>query len=287
MIKVSYLVSYDYFMLLTSIEQLYDYVDKIVVAIDVDRKTWSGNTFEIPQSFFVEVRKFDVENKIDFYFDVFYLPELTPMENESRERNMALSKLGRGWKIQLDVDEYLYEFKTVSMYLKKYWFLLLFPSLTPISLNGKLVTLYKEVQEGYLYVVNNEQFPFITNQNTNTHTRRNTKIRNFQTDINVIHQSWARSENEILTKLNNWGHRDDFDTMKYFDFWKSINGFNYKNHKNIHPLIPEVWNELYFLKCSTIDEFIVKFSNKNRQVLIPMPIIKILKSACKKLIGKK
>jgi hypothetical protein len=116
------------------------------------------------------------------------------MENESRARNMALSKLGRGWKIQLDVDEYVYEFKTVAAYLKKYWFLSLYPRLTPICLNGKLVTLYRQLPEGYLYIENNEQFPFITNQNTNTQTRKNYRIRNFQTNINVIHQSWARSE---------------------------------------------------------------------------------------------
>lgn len=286
MIKVSYLVSYDYFMLLTSIRQLYNYVDKIVVAIDIDRKTWSGNTFEIPESFFVDVRKFDVKNKIDFYFDVFYLPELTPIENESRERNMALSKLGKGWKIQLDVDEYVYQFETVATYLKKYWFLLLCPRLTPICLNGKLVTLYRELPEGYLYIENNEQFPFITNQSTNTQTRNNNRIRNFQTNINVIHQSWARTENEILFKIENWGHRDDFDTLKYFDFWKGLTVINYKNFKNIHPIIPEVWNELYFLDCRTIDEFIAKFSNKKMQVLTPMPIKKIVKSAIKKILGK-
>jgi hypothetical protein len=217
---------------------------------------------------------------------MFYLPELTPMENETRERNMALSKLGRGWKIQLDVDEYIYEFKTVAIYLKRYWFLLLFPKLTPICLSGKLVTLYRQLPEGYLFIQNNEQFPFITNQYTNTHTRRNNSIRNFQTDIDVIHQSWARSETEILIKIKNWGHRDDFDTMKYFEFWKNLSKVNYKKHKNIHPLCPEVWNELFFLESSTIDEFITKFSNKKIQVLSPIPIKKIVKSAIKKILGK-
>lgn len=90
MIKVSYLVSYDYYMFLTSVSQLYDYVDQIVVSIDKDRKTWSGNNFEIPNSFFDEVKKFDKNNKIDFYFDTFYLPHLTPMENETRQRNLVL-----------------------------------------------------------------------------------------------------------------------------------------------------------------------------------------------------
>ena len=49
MIKVSYLVSYDYYMLLTSIKQLYEHVDEIVISVDKDFKTWSGNSFEIPE----------------------------------------------------------------------------------------------------------------------------------------------------------------------------------------------------------------------------------------------
>jgi hypothetical protein len=273
-------------MLLTSIRQLYNYVDKIVVAIDIDRKTWSGNTFEIPESFFVEVKKFDIGNKIDFYFDVFYLPELTPMENETRERNMTLSKLGRGWKIQLDVDEYIYDFKALSKYLNKYWFLTLFPKYTPICLKASWITLFKQVSEGYLYIDNNEIFAFATNQYYNSYTRDNNNVLNFYTDVKVIHQSWARAEAEILIKIKNWGHRDDFDTMKYFEFWKTLSKANYKKHKNIHPLCPEVWNELYFLESSTIDEFITKFSNRNIQVLSPIPIKKIVKSAIKKILGK-
>ncbi len=71
MIKVSYLVSYDYYMLLTSIKQLYEHVDEIVISVDKDFKTWSGNSFEIPDSFFEEVRAYDSRNIIEFYFDQF------------------------------------------------------------------------------------------------------------------------------------------------------------------------------------------------------------------------
>lgn len=286
MIKVSYLVSYDYQMFFTSVKQLYNYVDKIVVAIDSERKTWSGNTFHIPESFFNEVKEFDVKNKIQFYFDEFYLAELTPMENETRERNMTLAKLGRGWKIQLDVDEYVYEFHTVVKYLKKYWFLTLFPKFTPLCLKGKLVTLYRELPDGYLYIENNEQFPFITNQNNNTHTRNNSKIRNFQTNIKVIHQSWARSEDDILIKIKNWGHRDDFDTMKYFQFWRSLNSNNFKDIVNFHPISPEVWNKISYLPCNDIHEFIREYSKNIEQDLILFPIKKIFKSAVKKILGK-
>lgn len=286
MIKVGYLLSYDYYMLLTSVNQLYDYVDKIVIAVDSERKTWGGNMFEIPDSFFSEIKSFDKKNKIQFYFDKFYLPDLTPIECESRERNMLLKKLGRGWKIQLDVDEYVYEFKRVAEYLNKHWYLNLFPRLTPICIQGKLITLFRELPDGYLYIENDEKFPFITNQSKNIHTRRNDEIRNHFSDIKVIHQSWARTEEQIYLKIKNWGHRDDFNTENYFQFWKTLNSSNYEQFQNIHPLVPNIWNFLKFMPSSSIDNFIEKFSVDIVQNPRDLPVKKILKTALKKIIRK-
>ena len=92
-IKVGYLLSYDYEMFLTSVKQLYDHVDKIVVGIDKDFRTWSGNIFVIKESFFAAVEDFDVEKKIHFFYGDFYQPTLTPMQCEYRERNLILNKL--------------------------------------------------------------------------------------------------------------------------------------------------------------------------------------------------
>ena len=287
MISVSYLVSYDYDLLLTSIKQLYDDVDKIVLAIDNESKTWSGNIFKIPDSFFEEVKLFDKKDKIQFYFDQFYLPDLTPTECESRERNMVLKKLGKGWKIQLDVDEYIYDFKKIAKYLNKYWYLNLFPKLTPICFHGKLITLFRELPDGYLYIDNEEKFPFITNQTINTHTRGNNKIKNHFSNIKVIHQSWARSEEQIHLKIKNWGHRDDFDTEKYFQFWKGLNSSNYKEFKDIHPIIPEVWNVLEFMPSNSIDDFIAKFEINNGQVTRLLSNKMVFKASIKRLIRLK
>lgn len=286
MIKVSYLLSYDYMYFLTSVKQLYNDVDKIIVAIDKDYKTWSGNTFEIPNSFFEEVKAFDSRNIIEFYFEKFYIEGLSPINCESRERNMVLKKLGRGWKIQLDVDEYIYEFKEIKKYLDKYWYLTLFPKFTPVCIQGILVTLYKEFPEGYLFINNGELFSFITNQKFNIHTRWNDKVRNHNACIRVIHQSWARPANEIEKKIKNWGHKDDFEIDKYFDFWKKIDIINYINYINIHPIVPEVWNKLNFVSAISIDDFIDRFSKDNHQVLLDLPIFKIIKLALKKILGR-
>ncbi len=286
MIKVGYLVSYDYSMFLTSVKQLYNHVNKIYVAIDIDRKTWSGNIFEIPDSFFNEVKQFDTKNKIEFYFDNFFVAELLPMQCETRERNLLLKKMGKGWLMQLDVDEYIYDFKSISQYLKNHWYLTVSPKLTPILFRGKLVTLFRKLPSGYLYIENNERFSFITNQSNYTLTRNNNKVRNHYTNINVIHQSWARSEDEIQMKIKNWGHRDDFDTQKFFEFWKSLNNINYKKYKNFHPLSPNIWNELKFLPSSSIEEFIQEYSAVNSQKLISVSKKKIFKTIINFFLGK-
>ena len=277
-IKVGYIVSYDYEYLLTSIKSIYNYVDKIVLAIDINRQTWSGNKFEIPESFFYSIKAYDKNNRIEFYFEDFYVPNLTPMECETRERNLLLKRLGKsGWKIQLDVDEYIYDFKSVQCFLNRNWFFNVFPKLTPMQFRGKLVTLYKEIQDGFLYIDNEERFTFITNCMQNSTARITYGVSSHYTNINVIHQSWARKEEEIQTKIKNWGHRDDFDTSKYYDFWDSLSSANYKEYLNIHPMNPKLWNKLYFLESNNIDDFIYQYSELNKHRIIHIDFVFLLK----------
>lgn len=283
-IKVGYVVSYDYDMFLTSVKQLYNYVDVIFVAIDKNYKTWSGNNFIIEKDFFEKVEIFDVENKIKFYFDDFFVPNLSPMECETRERNMLLKKMGKGWLMQLDVDEYLYDFVKVRKFLNRHWYLTVFPKFTPIVFKGIFITLFKEISDGYLYIENNERFSFITNYNKFEAARTNYSMSNHLTGVKVIHQSWARSEEQILFKVKNWGHRDDFNTEKYFQFWKDLNSTNYSSYKNIHPMKPELWNELHFLPASSIDDFIIQFGNKNKQVLTNVSFLKMGKAFYRRLL---
>jgi hypothetical protein len=286
-IKVGYIVSYDYQYLLTSIETLYDYVDKIVLAIDINRQTWSGNTFEIPQSFFDSIKTYDKKGIIEFYFEDFYVPYLTPMQCEVRERNLVLKKLGKkGWKIQLDVDEYIYSFKEVSNFLKKNWFFNVFPKLTPMQFRGKYITLFKEISSGFLFIDNKERFSFITNSSQNEWARLDSKKPSFFTNITVIHQSWARKNEEIMQKINNWGHRDDFDTLSYYNFWDRLNKENYLDYKNIHPMNPDAWNELYLLESRGISEFITEYSKLHPQEIIQLNIVFLYNKIKNKLLRK-
>ena len=87
-----------------------------------------------------------------------------------------------------------------------------------------------------------------------------------------------------MQKIKNWGHRDDFDTMLYLEFWKSLNSENYKNYKNIHPLSPKVWNELFFFKSDSIADFIAEYQVANPQTLKFINLKMMFKALIKKMV---
>lgn len=282
MIKVGYLISYDYKMIFSSMSLLYNYVDEIHLAIDKNRLTWSGNSFELPDSFFKDIERFDTKKKIKFYFDDFFQSDLTPIECDTRERMMLAKKMGKGWLMQIDVDEYIYDFKKFANYLRKKWYLLLFPKCTPVVFRANWITLYKQLNDGFLFIRNNETFPLLTNIPSYEYCRENTKLPNYQTNLQVIHQSWARSEEEVETKLKNWSHRKDFNTTKYLELWRNLTADNYKNVEDFHPVYPKDWNKLWYVEANSIETFIKRYSNENKQELTKFPVMNLFKKAVKK-----
>lgn len=266
-IKVGYLLSYDYSYIFTSIKHLYEHTDLIVISYDADGKTWAGNDINIPDSFFNDIEKIDTENKIIFYKDSFYIDGMQPMDLETRQRNLMAEKMGiGGWHIQMDGDEYAYDFGILSKFLRKNKYLLKNPIKNSFNFQVNFVTLFKQNTEGYFVITPfEEKCMLITNYPKYEYARNTNKGRTLSLDYYLIHQSWARSENEISDKINNWGHKNDFDTLEFFDLWKEINSDNYKKFIDFHPLYKNLWKELSFFPAKSIDSFIDIFSEKKSQ----------------------
>lgn len=264
-INICYLVSYDYQYIFTSLKGIYHHANQIVLSIDKERKTWSGNNFEIPDSFFEEIKKIDKRGIIEIFEDKFYIKELSSIECDTRQRNISLKQLNPGWKIQLDVDEYVYDFDALKKYLRKYNALTIFPNLTPVGIRGIWLTLYKIEGNNYFYIDNEETFPFISNISHNVSVRMNNLIPNFFSKFKVIHQSWARKPEEIKLKFKNWGHTNDFDTEVYFKYWNDLSIENYKKYINFHPIHPEHWEKLEMIEAANIDDFIEKYIQSHPQ----------------------
>jgi hypothetical protein len=185
----------------------------------------------------------DHKQKIRVYEEDFYDPQLRPMENEVRQRNKIASFLGEGgWHIQLDADEYFLDFAGFVAYLKS------FHSTRRINISCPMLNLYKQLPEGMLWIKPNtfdeiEYFPIATKYPCYEHGRRNGYF-NILTDFPILHQSWARSKEEMWEKLNNWGHSNDFDVMKYFNLWQNAGSKNYTTYKNFHHIGGNEWPAL-------------------------------------------
>lgn len=267
-IKVGILISYDYKYAFDCISIIYEYVDEIILAVDINKKTWSGNTFEIDETFFESISKIDNLNKITIYKDNFYNPDNTSMENETMERNMISKKMGNNcWQLQIDCDEYFLNFEKVFKFLNDNSFLLTNPSSNPILLKGKWITLFKKTEKGFLYIDNDEFFSFGTNLKESYSFARNVECKTFHSNFYALHQSWARDEDEILQKIKNWGHKTDFDVDSFFRFWMTVNESNYTEIKNFHPVYPEEWKELKYIEAKSIDGFINIYKKLHKEKL--------------------
>lgn len=260
-IKVGYLVAYDYELLKNSLPTVYADADKIVLAIDKDRKTFAGESFRIEPSFFDWLREIDTEKKIRLYEDAFYVPGMTTAEAETRERNMLGKFMGEGgWHIQIDVDEYFVDFKKLVQELKA----------SKNKYAGKNVTLriywcsiFKITAEGYFLIEGGrENFALATNHPVYEQARYNHSNENHTLNHIVLHQSWGRSEEDLAKKLRNWSHSADFDTAAYFRFWKSIDIYNHKYIHNFHPLYPAYWKSLRFVHAAGILDLIKKIPSQ-------------------------
>lgn len=251
-VKVGILVSYDYYMLKHSLPLIYEDADGILLALDENNTTWGGEKITIDPEFFKWIEEFDTQKKITLYYDNFYVPSITRMQMETRERNMMVEKMGEGWNIQLDADEYFINFKGFVKYLKTNKFI----QKKNTQICPYWISLYKEMEDGILYVKDPE--PFYCGSNNPHYTNgRNSKgqIKVYAPFV-VLHQSWARNEQELAQKLNNFGHSIEFDIEAYMKLYRSFDKTNYHTALYVHPIHKKAWKELDFCPGNTIEEVI-------------------------------
>jgi hypothetical protein len=279
-IKVGMLVSYDYQAIKNSLPRLYEYADQITLAVDKDNLTWAGNSFYIEPTFWEWVKNFDSKNKISIYKDSFYVKGVDSMICETRERRLLGSFMGDGgWHVQVDADEYFVDFRKFVDFLAQ----LDIKKKNVDVVYMEWLLLYKKCTTGYLFVKGAGGGTAIaTTQPQNYICGRITDSKNKAVFMQrIIHDSWSRTEEQLRTKLNNWGHKDGFDSTGYMHFWNAVNERNYMFVKNFDPIWGTMWKELDFVKAKNIDELMHGFNeNENNYLLkVDKPISKLRKFA--------
>ncbi|RYY21784.1 MAG: hypothetical protein EOO04_17535 [Chitinophagaceae bacterium] len=268
-IKVGFCVSYDWEMLKTSVPLVYTEADTICFSIDKYRKTWNGQPYDFDEDAFrAWVTSVDPLNKITILEDEFSNTQHTAIQNDNLQRNAMGKAMGAGgWHIQIDADEYFIDFPGFVQTL-----LAFNPSPTgqekPVNFYCNLLPVIKRLEDGYLLAINEENhetFPVATNVPVYEYARRNGHF-NHYTPFFVIHETWSRDEEQLWKKLNNWGHRDDFNLVSYFALWKTLDSFNYRFIRNFHPVEAAVWEKLEYFPAAGIGALTGMLKNRSFQV---------------------
>jgi hypothetical protein len=265
MIKVGFCVAYDWELLKTSLPRIYSHADKICLSLDKQRKSWAGIQYNFDDAAFYQfVKSVDKDNKIDIYEADFYQEKLDKRQNCNLHRTMMSERMGEGgWHIQIDADEYYLDFAGFADYLRS-----MNPNPGPekkaINVCCPFIPLFKKVSGGYLYVSFPESLPeFIPMATNKPHYQRARQNGHFNhySPFYVVHETWARSEEELWFKINNWGHASEELQQQnirtsYFNLWKAIDEHNYTYVHNINPSVGSAWPELRFGMGNSIEDFI-------------------------------
>ena len=243
MIKVGFCVAYDWELLKKSVPRVYKHADLICLAVDKNRKSWAGNPYAFDDdAFYAFVQEVDTDKKITLYEDDFALPNLNSRQNGNRHRELIAEKMGAGgWHIQIDADEYFLDFEGFVGFLKQ-----LLPNPTgkekPFNVLANWLPLIKKVDDGFLYVdflgKIPETAPFATT-NPNYERARHNGYFNKYSSYYVLHETWARGEEQLKFKISNWGHASEELDEKalresHLKIWRALDSRNYQVIKNIH-----------------------------------------------------
>ncbi|SEQ16457.1 hypothetical protein [Epilithonimonas lactis] len=239
-IALSILVSYDYEFLMKALPLIYPYVSFVLIAIDKNRKAWKGDSFEIPDDFFTWLKNIDTDRKINiFEYEVDYtLPSIvieTYLRNEMGKRCPPSD-----WYMQLDTDEYIINPEKIFQELEK----IKTDPQQQTMVYTKVLPMFQSDENNHFVIDIFEEFPMLTNIPKYDHARISNTAEKKTADLLFLHQSWDRKAEEVMMKIKNWGHNNDFDTISFFNFWQSINYDNYKYIKNLHPFAPSKWPAL-------------------------------------------
>ena len=265
------LISYDANRYLAkSIERYYEYVDEIVLGIDKDRITWSGNTFEIDEeSLWSELSNLDGDSKITIVEEDFHQSKVA-IENDNFERNFLKGECSHDWVFSFDADEMLINAKDF------------FYNFCPIvqdyrhekDLCMTWCTPYKVVDdEGEsvtLMIANEDGSPFFgenqgvvtSKDSTFTYARWTDKSgagdNRILTPLVALHWSLCRPEEDLHQKIHNIGHSDIVEDDPFYQIWSQVDMSNYEQLKDFKTsgLGGAQWPKLEAIPSANVEDYI-------------------------------
>ncbi len=259
----AYVLAADPAWLEASIQSYYDIVEKIVVSYDRNKLGWTGRALPIDECI-DRARSIDKDKKLELAPGDFAILSNAPMENETLQRRDALARSGDAdWVLQLDTDEVVTQ--PASLYRR----LAALPASTR-CVRWPMRSLFQRAADGrYLQVCSpsgghvEEHFSIAVRPGTalvearttfeetaqfrswslsrDTLFNPNSRLARSET---MLHFSWVRSQEQMMRKLQSWGHSRDFDTDRYYrEVWLRA-ATEWRSLRDFHPLTPPSWPRL-------------------------------------------
>jgi hypothetical protein len=263
------LISYDADYLPNSIAKYYNYVDEIVLGLDSDRITWSGNSFKFDESkLWSELQRIDGDNKISVIEESFH-PSSIAIENDNYERNFLKAQCSNDWIFSFDADEYLinakdffYNFCPIA---ERYY--------NSVDICMHWVTPFKQIEDSILVIAGNDNSPFIgeiqgvttSSDSTYTYARWTNKSASGKgrivSPLTAIHWSLCRPREQLIQKLHNHGHSDLADKDPFFSIWDSVTLENYSQLQNFKTsgLGGPQWPRLVEVDADSLESYVKDF----------------------------
>jgi hypothetical protein len=259
------LISYDAHYLPQSISKYYDYVDEIVLGLDKDRISWSGNTFSFNESkLWSDLATIDGDNKISIIEADFHQSRIA-IENDNYERNYLKAQCTNDWIISIDADENLLNakdfFYNYCPIVERY------ANRADICMTWAMP--YKSIGDEILVIANTDNSPFFgENQAVMTH-KNNTYVYARWSNISAaganrllsplvaIHWSLCRPKEELHQKIHNIGHSDLVEKDPFYKIWSEVTLDNYQELNNFKTsgLGGAQWPKLHKIKTDQIEEY--------------------------------
>ena len=271
------LISYDANSFLTkSIERYYPYVDEIILGIDKDRITWSGNEFSFDEaSLWKELSRIDGDSKITIVEEDFHQSEVA-IENDNYERNFLKGECSNDWIFSFDADEWLINAKD---------FFYNFCPLVERYRHTKDICMtwaapYKVVQDGEesvtLCIAENDGSPFFgenqgmatSKDSTFTYARWTDKSASGENRIMspliALHWSLCRPDDELHEKIHNIGHSDIVEDDPFYKIWTQVDLSNYHELRDFKTsgLGGAQWPKLEPIPSDSVEAYINQYAGR-------------------------
>ena len=233
------LISYDAAYLPESVSKYYNYVDEIILGLDKNRTTWSGNSFSFDEKqLWADLSAIDGDSKISIIEEDFVKSKVA-IENDNYERNFLKSQCTNEWIFSIDADEYLvnakdffYNYCPLERYYNK------------VDICMTWATPYKTIDDTTLVIANEDGTPFFgenqgmatSNDSTFTYARWTDKsaagVNRIMSPLVAIHWSLCRDRDALHEKINNIGHSDLVENDPFYQIWDQVTMDNYHELHN-------------------------------------------------------